>query len=252
MDYDHSDIPSAYDAGREISQHKKHQALKFFAENLPVDEITNIVDLGCGTGRFSGALTEYFDASVVGIDPSEKMLAKASAKYNGETIRFEQAGAERLPLVENSADMIFMSMVLHHLLNPKQTARECYRILKKDATVCIRNTFINEISTYPYLDIFPSIRSIIESQLISREQLINTHRSTGFELLAHQTAWEEISPSWQAFADKIALKADSFVARLDDKEFQSGLFALQNKAQDDDNESPVGLNVDSFIFKKCK
>ncbi len=250
MDYDSSNIPSAYDAGREISQQEKYKTLKFFTENLSIDKISNVIDLGCGTGRFSGALSELFDANVVGIDPSEKMLNQARIKH--QNISFKIASGEQLPLDESTTDMIFMSMVLHHLNDHQKTVSECHRVLRPDGVVCIRNTFADEISTYPYLDVFPSMGSIIESQLISREKFNRIFFANGFELLAHQIIWDKISPNWQAFADKIALKVDSFVARLNEEEFQSGLMALQDKAKSAGGEKPVGLNVDSFIFQKCE
>src|SRR5438876_12065580 len=36
----------------------------------------NVLDLGCGTGRLSQALAVHFDATVIGIDPSRKMLTQ--------------------------------------------------------------------------------------------------------------------------------------------------------------------------------
>lgn len=38
----------------------------------PGGGIARIVDLGCGTGRYSEALAAHSDARVVGVDPSEK------------------------------------------------------------------------------------------------------------------------------------------------------------------------------------
>ena len=248
MDYDSSNIPSSYDAGREISPQKKLKALKFFIDNLSIDQVSTIIDLGCGTGRFTAALSDQFDANVIGIDPSLKMLVQAREKH--KNISFKQASAEQLPLSDDFADMMFMSMVFHHISNHEKSVRECHRVLRPGGVVFIRNTFADEINSYPYIDIFPSMRSIIESQLITKEKLKQMFSSSGFKLNARQTQWEEISPNWQAFADKIALKADSFVARLDDSEFESGLKRIQDKAKTDSGQYPVGLNIDSFIFSK--
>ena len=40
-------------------------------------EMSLVIDLGCGTGRFSELLAAHFSAQVIGIDPSLKMLDQA-------------------------------------------------------------------------------------------------------------------------------------------------------------------------------
>jgi trans-aconitate methyltransferase len=51
-----------------VSAHVKDQRIK------------TILDLGCGTGRFSEALRARFEAEVIGIDPSKKMLEQARSQ----------------------------------------------------------------------------------------------------------------------------------------------------------------------------
>jgi len=250
MDYDKTSVPDTYDSGREISAAAKYQQLEFFIENLQIEDVAEIIDLGCGTGRFSEALADAFEARVVGIDPSQKMLTLARSKSTRSNISFKLAHGEVVPLADNSADMVFMSMVLHHLTSLENTASECGRILRGGGNVCVRNTVSDEISSYPYLDYFPSINSIIQKQLLSRKQLNDVLEAAGFKMVAHQTVWSEISSDWRSFAEKIKLKADSFVAQLDESEFKSGLSALRTKAEGEDSNEKVGLNVDSFIFQK--
>ncbi len=250
MDYDKTNVPETYDAGREISGSEKSRMLAYFASNISADKVAAILDLGCGTGRLTQALSDTFDAGVVGVDPSQKMLDQARQKTASQRITFKRAAGETLPLDDGSVDMVFMSMVLHHLNDPQQTFHECQRVLRSGGHVCLRNTVTDEIPSYPYLDIFPSIRSIIEGQLISRAQLEQFMTAAGFERAAHQSVWGEISGGWQAFADKVALKADSFVARLEEQEFVSGLAALREKAGHSDPNERVGQNVDRFIYRR--
>jgi trans-aconitate methyltransferase len=39
-----------------------------------------VIDIGCGTGRFSELLAAHFGVRVIGIDPSLKMLDEARCK----------------------------------------------------------------------------------------------------------------------------------------------------------------------------
>ena len=119
MDYDRTDIPAAYDRGRVRSPEVLDLWMKTVAAHTRNQTIGTILDLGCGTGRFSGALAAHFHANVFGIDPSRKMLAEARRKTSEPSVRYGQGRAEKIPLVDQSVDMIFISMVFHHFDSPE-------------------------------------------------------------------------------------------------------------------------------------
>jgi len=77
MDYDRTDIPKTYKRGRDLAPDVLKQWMDVVAGHLGEESVRCIVDLGCGTGRFSPSLAERFAARVIGIDPSMKMLAEA-------------------------------------------------------------------------------------------------------------------------------------------------------------------------------
>ncbi len=249
MDYDQTTVPESYDAGREVSADKKRERIARFAQTIGTTDINKIIDLGCGTGRFSGTLAEMFGANVLGVEPSSKMIEQARAKHQDVRLRFMQASGEKLPTADSSIDMIFMSMVLHHLPDPAAVALECWRALRSGGYVCIRNTVADEVDSYPYLDVFPSIRAIIDGQLLSRSRLNGLFQSLGFSLVANETVSHELSPNWSAFAEKISLRADSFVARLPDREFEAGVAALRERALTEPPDDPVRLRVDLTVFQ---
>ena len=62
------------------------------------------------------------EPSVVAIDPSEQMLARARSKPSVR-VRYRRGSGEALPLADASVDMVFMSMVFHHFTAPDQVAR---------------------------------------------------------------------------------------------------------------------------------
>lgn len=73
MDYDQTNIATTYDAGRGYSPATLALWLKVVTPWVPNTEGAAILDLGCGTGRYSEILAEHFGVQVVAIDPSEKM-----------------------------------------------------------------------------------------------------------------------------------------------------------------------------------
>jgi ubiquinone/menaquinone biosynthesis C-methylase UbiE len=67
------------------------------------------LDVACGTGQSSVALKEIAE-QVVGVDPSETMLAMAS---HDDRIRYVEASAEELPFPEAEFDLVTVSLAFH-------------------------------------------------------------------------------------------------------------------------------------------
>jgi ubiquinone/menaquinone biosynthesis C-methylase UbiE len=129
MDYDAYDIAEIYDRARALLPATARLWQELLADYIDPGTPPLILDLGCGTGRFSELLTQRFGGQVVGIDPSERMV-RARRKPNPGNICYWKAAAEALPLADGCADLVFMSMVYHHLGNPAAAARECHRVLR--------------------------------------------------------------------------------------------------------------------------
>src|ERR1700746_1188073 len=108
MDYDKTNMPAAYDASRGYGGGGLTFWLDVVSRLVPKEAVSEILDVGCGTGRYSAALAAHCDAHVVGVDPSERMLAEARKKVS-ERVRYERACSEPLPLRAASVDVIFTS-----------------------------------------------------------------------------------------------------------------------------------------------
>jgi SAM-dependent methyltransferase len=74
-----------------------------------------VVDLGCGFGWFCRWAHEQGAAAVLGIDVSEKMLARARAETGDPTIVYERADLEHLELPRASFDLAYSSLALHYV-----------------------------------------------------------------------------------------------------------------------------------------
>lgn len=251
MDYDKTEIPRSYDAARGYSADVLARWLDLISAHVPVDAIAGIIDLGCGTGRYSGPLAGRFDARVLGIDPSQKMLAAAKENTVDDRVSFRHGPGETLPADDAAADMVFMSMVFHHLPEPERTAGECRRVLRPDGYLCLRNSTVDETCSFPYVDFFPGVRAVIEARLISRARIRTVLEAAGFRTARHDIVAHQMSPDWSSFADKMALRADSMLARLPDDAFHEGIAALRAHAGRADPREPVMVNVDFFVFRRA-
>ncbi len=91
------------------------------------------VDVGCGTGTFAVALAaQRPDVRIAGIDGDPQILAIAKGKPGADGVEWRQGLAQELPLPDRSADVVSMSLVLHHLLpeDKRLALAEARRVLE--------------------------------------------------------------------------------------------------------------------------
>ena len=76
-------------------------------------ESSRVLDIGCGTGNYTGLLQKVTQAEFFGVDPSQGMLDKALQKH--PQITFRQAEAASMPFANDFFDFIYMTDVIHHI-----------------------------------------------------------------------------------------------------------------------------------------
>jgi len=82
---------------------------------LPTLSGRNVVDLGCGYGWFCRWAREQGAEKVLGLDVSEKMLARAMASTLDPAITYARADLEKLDLPEAAFDLAYSSLTLHYI-----------------------------------------------------------------------------------------------------------------------------------------
>ena len=82
---------------------------------LPDVRGLRVLDLGCGFGWFCRWARQHGAAHVVGMDVSEKMLARARAAGDDAAITYVRADMEGLDLPEAAFDLVYSSLALHYV-----------------------------------------------------------------------------------------------------------------------------------------
>lgn len=91
----------------------------------------HIADLGCGTGELLEVLAADTGHRLIGIDSSPEMLEQARLRLSGmENTQLRLGEVEHLPMKNREVSIAVMSMVLHHIPQPKRPIQEVYRVLK--------------------------------------------------------------------------------------------------------------------------
>jgi ubiquinone/menaquinone biosynthesis C-methylase UbiE len=247
INYDDTDLPLRYDCARALSTKVLSQWLDAINTIIGSDVISTVMDVGCGTGRFTLGLRERFSAKVIGIDPSHRMLLQAPTCHDVHYIR---GNAEEIPVADDCIDLVFMSMVWHHIQYKCIAGMEIARVLRLGGFFCIRTSTLNTLDSYLYLRFFPEARRINECTLPSRAQLIEWASGCGLKLLQHTSVRQEVNKCLNDYADRIARRGLSDLDAMSDEAFSTGLRKLRQYCHCHDRGEPVTEEIDLFVFQK--
>ncbi len=119
------------DYTKERSRFNETDKILFSAiEKIGGVEGKRVLDLGCGDGTHAQMLKEMGAHSVVGVDVSEHMIKKAIEKsdMNGD-VAFLVADGSKLPLSDQSLDLVVSNYVLQYFKNTDEVFMEIGRVL---------------------------------------------------------------------------------------------------------------------------
>lgn len=120
----------------EYARHRQvhPEVLRSLIQVPTLNSASHVLEVGCGTGNYITALERAVGCTCSGIDPSERMLAKAAEK--SQAIRFQIGNAEHLEFAAESFDLIFSVDVIHHVSDRTAFLRDAYRVLRQEGRVC--------------------------------------------------------------------------------------------------------------------
>ena len=101
---------------------------------------------------------------------------------------------------------------------------------------------------YPYVDFFPESVRVLEECLSTSAFVREVFKEAGFHTVAAEVVTQEIAPNHAAYAEKLAVGADSVLVRLSEREFAAGMQALRSHAARIDDQA-VFEPIDVFVFR---
>jgi ubiquinone/menaquinone biosynthesis C-methylase UbiE len=184
-----------------------------------------VLDVGCGTGRWSEALAER-GSRVWGIDASPEMVELARARG----VNAKLARAEVLPFKEAWFERALLVLVVHVLDRP-QAFGELRRVLADDGRIAIATFAQSQFDDYYLNPYFPSLAEIDRARFPTEERLEAELAEAGFSartIPMHQRTAR--SRDW--ILERIRGRFISTLLLLDEEEYVEGLARAERELPD--------------------
>jgi ubiquinone/menaquinone biosynthesis C-methylase UbiE len=174
-----------------------------------------VLDVGCGTGRFSAALHER-GSRVWGVEPSPEMAARARERG----VNVKVARAEQLPFKEGWFERAVLWLVAHLVDRPAVFA-ELARVLSPEGRIAIATFDPAHFERYYLNRLFPSLERIDRERFPEPSALVGELEASGFATrLIPLTQRAEIGRD--EALERIRGRFISTLRLLDDDEFERG------------------------------
>jgi ubiquinone/menaquinone biosynthesis C-methylase UbiE len=224
---DYSRIASSYDKGRAISGQNINIVLEAITRLSGMSGKVRLLDLGCGTGRFSIPIATKLRYEVTGADSYEEMLAKAREKDKGGLVRWDLEDAQALTYPDNFFDIVFMSHLLHHCEDPPAVIRECWRVLSGDGMIIIRWGAIEQIRDDVEHTFFTGTIAIDEARTFTIEQMEERLREAGFSGVISEKRMQQTYVTGQKHLEAVKVKSTSVLTMITQGAFERGVQKLE-------------------------
>lgn len=224
---DYSKIASFFDKGRPLSEQNIEQWLGIVSRLSGARQGTRLLDLGCGTGRFSFPFAVNLNCRVTGADSSPEMLVKAREKDVEHRIAWDVADAQSLIYKDESFDVIFMSHLLHHVDSPARVIRGCYRVLVRGGVILVRYGAIDQIRNDVEHTFFPETLTIDEDRAISSGMVETWLHEAGFLDVVSEEIVQLTFTDAATHLEVVLNKHTSVLTMISPRAYQKGLDNLR-------------------------
>lgn len=201
------------------------------------------VDMGCGGGIYSKALSKLKVNHVTAVDFSEEMLKGAAENCKDySNISFSKGDAYHTKLPSSNYDVVLERALVHHLNNLNGCFNEANRLLKKNGILIVQDRTPEDcllpgdnshIRGY-FFDLYPKLKTKEISRRYDTQEMHSALESAGFHIENTVKLWE----TRRIYADLESLRSDlllrtgrSILHELTDEELNQLVKFIDNKLQ---------------------
>ena len=201
-------------------------------------KVNDVCDIGCGNGVFTGDLKRRIDCNLIGVDSNKYALEQASKLDFDKLIQVDDFTKDKLPIDNESVDLVICKDVLEHLIDPEFLTHEIFRILKPGGYFLVhvpnhfpiwgrlKFLFTNNIDTFSYFPNanrydFPHIR------FFTLDSMKDILKVSGFASIENISYFFTKPPIIHRFMPISLMKK---MAQISTDNFSEGITILSSKA----------------------
>jgi SAM-dependent methyltransferase len=219
-----AEIAPRYDRLRPLLEGDRRRITRLLEGVKPSD---TILEVGCGTGRYTIPIAELSRARVIGVDQEPRMLEVAREKDRDKRIDWRSGTAYRLPIADQTVDLVFMAMLVHLLKQRTKALKEAARVVRQAGQLTIWTFTPGHIENYYLNGFFPSIRAIDLARFPPPSRLERDLLVAGFEKVTTRTDVDEGEVSLATVVDRVRGRYISTLSLLTPAEYRHGLQRLE-------------------------
>jgi ubiquinone/menaquinone biosynthesis C-methylase UbiE len=145
--------------------------LDLMAARWRLREVASLADIGCGQGHWSRLLYPYLQkpARLTGVDREPRWVVEAAQNFRRtfpqaapDQFTFVEGDATKLPLEDDSFDVVTCQTVLMHLARPMDALREMLRVLRPGGLlVCVEPNNLWNYLPFTSLTAAESVETVV-------------------------------------------------------------------------------------------
>ncbi|HEX3070392.1 MAG TPA: class I SAM-dependent methyltransferase [Thermoanaerobaculia bacterium] len=150
-------------------------------EEVPVSGVTNVLDIGCGTGfpliELAGRLGPR--AHVHGLDPWKAGLARAAGKIASRAtgnVTLHEGSASSIPFLNSTFDLIVSNLGINNFDDREAAITECRRVARDRATLALTTNLQGHMREF--YDVFEQVLETEDDDARDRLRAHVAHRAT--------------------------------------------------------------------------
>jgi ubiquinone/menaquinone biosynthesis C-methylase UbiE len=225
---DYSKIASYYDKVRPVPAEMWSSKIIEYGR---IEPGSAVLDVGCGTGRFTFGVSAVKETRTCGLDASFEMLEQALAKDESREILWIGGDGQRLPFRSGIFDCVYMTLVIHHIKNRRLAIREMYRALNKGGRCVIVTSSHARLKTHVLRD-FPAVIAIDLKRFPTIPWIKGAMKRVGFQEVRHYNIPSKQNyVSTRDYLERVRNRYISTLTLLNEEEFQKGLKVFEERAR---------------------
>ncbi len=189
---------------------------------LNVNSERMLLDLGCGTGNYTAALSKTVK-SVIGLDISKGMIEQARAKF--PVLRFLCGDVTNLPFDSQTFDGAFAIQALHHVKKKEVFLSEAHRVLRKGAYIAIHSCSHKQMRSSWYYHYFPKGLEVDLARIPDSGEIASLLERAGFSNIGIEICYTDVGVAYETperYLDRNYRESISTFAFLKKEDIESG------------------------------